>query len=153
MECVNCSPGTFAADAGALECDFCAAGTATADAGAASCGVCEAGTSANDAGFVVCTACGDCNDGESCTVDSCDPVRGCVHTVDPTACVDAGGMGGGGGGGGGTATGGGGSAAGGGGGEAMNPTGCGCTSTDAFMLNAMGLLLLALRRRVTIRRS
>ncbi len=30
----------------------------------------------------------DCNDGVSCTVDSCDPATGCSHTADATLCDD-----------------------------------------------------------------
>ncbi|MBO6937699.1 MAG: putative metal-binding motif-containing protein [Deltaproteobacteria bacterium] len=35
-----------------------------------------------------CTIDAECNDGIGCTVDTCDPVDGCINLVDDTACDD-----------------------------------------------------------------
>ncbi len=90
--CTTCAPGTFAA-AHATACSPCAAGTSAA-AGAA-CTACAPGTYAA-AGASSCTSCGDCNDGNACTDDTCDPAKGCTHKASascppsPAPVADAG---------------------------------------------------------------
>jgi peptidoglycan/xylan/chitin deacetylase (PgdA/CDA1 family) len=107
--CTTCAAGTYA-DAGAASCSSCAAGSAApsdsaactacpagtfAGPGAGSCTACAAGSYAA-AGAGSCTACGSCDDGDSCTTDTCDPMNGCFHTaiagcsVTVDAGVDAG---------------------------------------------------------------
>ena len=41
------------------------------------------------AGKCVGTGATNCNDGNLCTADSCDPVKGCLHTADATVCDDS----------------------------------------------------------------
>lgn len=50
-----------------------------ATAGGEMCGGCVAGCA---------TVTPDCDDGIACTLDSCDPVAGCVHPTDPAQCDD-----------------------------------------------------------------
>jgi peptidoglycan/xylan/chitin deacetylase (PgdA/CDA1 family) len=75
--CTPCSAGHIAATAGATTCSACPAGTFAA-AGATTCSACAAGTSSGP-GAAACTACGSCEDGNACTTDRCDAMKGCVH--------------------------------------------------------------------------
>lgn len=95
--CTKCEPGTTSA-AGAKACTPCPAGQIAATAGAATCTACPAGTFAgagakactacapdtsSGPGAAACTACGSCDDGNACTQDRCDAIKGCTH--DPIA--------------------------------------------------------------------
>jgi hypothetical protein len=52
--------------------------------------ICTSGDSCNDTGLCVPGPALDCDDGDPCTLDACDPVAGCVHAAGPagTACSD-----------------------------------------------------------------
>lgn len=74
--CSSCTAGSYAPSMSAA-CTECPAGTYSA-AGAASCTACTDGTY-SDPGATSCTTCGSCDDGNSCTTDSCGATTGCSH--------------------------------------------------------------------------
>jgi peptidoglycan/xylan/chitin deacetylase (PgdA/CDA1 family) len=76
--CSSCAAGSYAPSMSAA-CTECPAGTYSA-AGAASCTACADGTY-SDAGATSCTTCGSCDDGDSCTTDSCGATTGCSHAA------------------------------------------------------------------------
>ena len=98
--CTYCAAGRYKRDNQCVSCRTCAAGTyssapcsATADS---VCSGCPAGTYASAPGATACTACGNCDDGDPCTTDACNPTLGCTHTLtnacelDASAVADAG---------------------------------------------------------------
>lgn len=84
MDCSACPSTQYLKDETCHACTTCAAGTSQTSACSATadtaCTACAAGTYAS-AGATSCTACGSCDDGDACTTDSCDAVKGCVHTT------------------------------------------------------------------------
>jgi peptidoglycan/xylan/chitin deacetylase (PgdA/CDA1 family) len=98
--CSLCPAGTYTSAACAENADTacvpCPAGTSSDKEGATGCTACAPGSYAPERGATSCMPCGDCSDGDSCTTDSCDPKRGCVHepipgcTTAPDAPADAG---------------------------------------------------------------
>jgi len=103
MACSTCGANeyesaacTITANTSCTACTTCAAGTYEATACAAQantvCTPCAAGTFASAPGAKACVACGSCDDGDACTTDACDPVKGCTHTPIPgcTPPVDGG---------------------------------------------------------------
>jgi peptidoglycan/xylan/chitin deacetylase (PgdA/CDA1 family) len=105
--CARCPAGAVSTGSPWAFCAICPAGTAPSP-DRASCATCPRGTSSpgeveaclpcptgtytSGEGASTCSACegrGSCDDGDTCTTDTCDATRGCVHT--PTPCApDAG---------------------------------------------------------------
>lgn len=82
---INCDDGDVCTDDGCYGQTGCTHehNTAACDDG----NVCT-GSDACSAGFCVGGPPIDCSDGDRCTIDSCDPVSGCLHQVTTGACDD-----------------------------------------------------------------
>lgn len=95
--CKVCEAGTYQAAActttANATCTACPAGSFSQASGATTCTTCEPGTTAA-AGAKACTACGNCDDGNACTQDCCDTAKGCVHDPIAGCGVDSGTSGG-----------------------------------------------------------
>ncbi|AKU96082.1 polysaccharide deacetylase [Labilithrix luteola] len=93
-DCGSCAPKEFLSNGSCESCSTCAAGTSTATACGTTedtkCVACTNGTWA-PANAQTCEPCGNCDDGNACTTDRCDPTRGCVHEqTDCNVAADAG---------------------------------------------------------------
>ena len=82
-QCTSCAGGKYLSGGGCQACNVCGAGTFQATActtsANATCTACPAGSFSKLAGSTMCTACGSCDDANACTQDRCDPATGCVH--------------------------------------------------------------------------
>ncbi|HSO36414.1 MAG TPA: polysaccharide deacetylase family protein [Labilithrix sp.] len=81
--CTSCRAGAWLSAGSCRACTVCGAGSYPAAACAAGadtrCLPCAAGSYAS-AGASACTTCGSCEDGDACTVDTCNAATGCTHT-------------------------------------------------------------------------